>query len=366
MAESSKQSTDAKDSHHTSINEVSRPPKKTNNERGLLPFESEMVDAASNSSKRVAQSKEYQSLHELHESVVHGTPARLLGSRKTKQDIEKGKHTRLSFLHPGRTDGSLEERVSSDYGDDFLDDDFPSLASLVNPPDTQEKFCQVPNNGFGLNDDSQSKQFSGTLKAGKEFLNKSSNLRRRSPHFLPEDKIDDDVVNPMPSDARPVPQHEFPANIDATEAINPRHGLQPNCERLFVTSSPDIQPESFDARSPARQSSSRGSKRRRSSFSPDTCFAKKSRCEPESETCRAPLAVNPSSQNSQPEVDRELKQAKLIENEQNAPPPQTESLANQDDSSHNDILSRIPKSWGDVSGLDLSLLAEFADYVDFV
>ena len=393
--ESSKQSADAKDPHHGSNKKLTRVPKMTKNERNLLPFESEMVDTTSNSVKRVARSKECHSLHELHESVVHGTPARLLGSRTTKQSLAKGSHAQLSFLNQNRMDGSSKERVSSDYGDDFLDDDFPSLASLVNPHNAQKELFQLPENEFRLNDemndgpcplpiqigkshvapcsgssnkvtdDNRSENFSSTLEVVKEFWNKPISSRQRSPQFLSDDEIEDDEVAPTPSNQQPMPQHGFPSDLDAVENVNSLHSPRNNDERLFVESSPIVRPGSLDTDSHAESGSTRGPKRRRSSSSYEKCDAKKPKSIHENETRRAPLIVNPSSQNSQPENHRGLNQAKLLEKEQVGPPSQIKSLANQDDGPQNDILSRIPKSWGDMAGIDLSLLAEFADYVDF-
>ena len=98
----------------------------------MLPFESNIISRASNSEKRVAKFEEYQSLHELYEPALYSTLAHLLRLKKTKQFLNKDKHTQLSFLSQDHTDISQKESEFSTYGDDFLDKDFFSLFNLVN------------------------------------------------------------------------------------------------------------------------------------------------------------------------------------------------------------------------------------------
>ena len=359
-----------------------------------------MVDAATNPAKRAAKSKDYQSLHELHESAMHGSTARL-GSRKTNRTFEKGKHThtQLSFLNQDRTDGSPKERISSDYGDDLLDEDFPSLDGLLNPHGAQKQSFQVTENDSGPNDDTDSaprlsptqmdryhvapgsrssktvvddgrnKPASSTLKAGREFFTKSIGKRQRSPRFTSDDEIEDDEASSVPSNSQPTAQDEFPPNSNTGEIATPRPNRHPNDDRLFVMSSPKLQPDNLHAQSPAGEVFPRRSKRQRTSSSHEQRSEKRPKCTPDKEMRRAPLAENPPSQNSQPEIDQGLKQAKHFGHERVAP-SQAQSLKDQNtsaqsNSAENDILSRIPKSWGDISGIDLSLLAEFADFVDF-
>ena len=129
-----------------------------------------MVDRASNSEKRVAKSEEYQSVHELHESAVHSTPAHLLGSRKIKQVFDKNKHTQLSILNQDRTDVSQGERVFSIYGDDFLDEDFPSLSDLINQPITQEESFQPLGNELVTNKANYDRVSLSSIQTNKPYV----------------------------------------------------------------------------------------------------------------------------------------------------------------------------------------------------
>ena len=432
-AETSKESTSAIDPHYKSstLEPVKLPKRKT--ERALLPFEEKIAERRSSTAKKYTSSKEYKSLHDLHESIVQGTPARLLHSRKNKQTFESGRQTQLSFLNQGSKEQLPPTRASSDYEDDFLDDDFPSPSALVAQQQPHKALCKLPEDEFGLDDledvivdmpeqkekahpapwsgsssktvidDSKSKQLFRTPRDGSEILEaarKTSLFQDGENHdesfSIPcsqnavcqpddapqdatestngsheEDNLENEECLTTPSSPK-YSRHEkhVPLNVDTLTCRNYRE----DDEKLFLTSSPVKPPDYFCTQPKTDQTTSGGSKRLRSiSSEPDyeEHHDKKQKNCRESRRDRAPLTVDPSSQNSQSALNHSPKKLRSFESESESEserktlPSSSKSLAGQEDRQKTDTADLIPKSSGNLAGIDLSLLAEFADYGEF-
>ena len=347
-----------------------------------------MVDTTSSTSRKVAKSKEYKQLHDLHESVVRSTPARLLGSRRNKQTSENGKRAQLSFLNrnSGKHPPAIE--ASSDYGNDFSDDDFPSPSTFLAQLKPNDASRELPEDEFGLDDmddvclnspkqmeptrmtswsenskpmvnDGHSKQLLNNSKNKFDIQEEARKLEDHKPLLFADDDFEDDEGLTIPDSPRLLRQQK-----DLSRESNTLLGnkCREDNEKPFLSTSPEKQPEGLPntCREPPR-----GSKRQGPDPEYEDRNLKKPKHNLESGGDRAPLTVNASSQNSQPETDRLLRHAKAFGNENRVSPSPAKSLTAPESRQNTDMANLIPKGWGDRTGIDLSLLAEFADYVEF-
>ena len=275
--------------------------------------------------------REFRKLNELHKSVVRVPPARLVRSKQQEPLQESGEQPSNPFLINDVDAGRPAARTSTDYGGSDLDD-FPSPSAFLKGQrqeldherrpslKTPKRFSAL---GAGFHEREGTKGYEG-----REYSSES-NIALDDPQSVsreddfPHDTFDEDYFHDLPD--APGSRAEVQARSPSRPPGHSSLAMRSQDESLFLSTD---SPKQFPSHSPSTKTQHQ--KRSQDIQDNDDPPAKRAHMGPEES--RRPLEASVYNHNQTPVSEMKNKL----------------------------------QPWEDMTGIDMDLLAEYADYVEFV